>query len=383
MARRFLDARARRATSRCSTRSSATCARRPGCVVPREAWDWAKVPDAPAADLPGRRRRRRRAGARQGPRGAQGAAAAGLRPRRCAEVAADVRPVRDRADDLDVRHDRGVVRPDAGRARGARLPGPGRRGRDGRARGSSARPTRRRPGTGSAYDACCCWRVPSPVPTSLDGLDNTAKLGLAGSPYPTVAELLDDCVPRSPGRWSTPTRRSATRGVRRAGRGARRRASTSGRLGAVVADVLRVLGRVAAGRQADQRPGRAAHPAPPCSDMRAQLGRLVDRGFVGEAGPEQLRRYPRTSRAVEHRRERLDAQVAKDRAADGPGRRPAGGLPAPGRRAARGRPPGAALRRVRWMLEEYRVWLWAQQLGTAHAVCDQRIRKALHERDRS
>ena len=44
-----------------------------------------------------------------------------------------------------------------------------------------------------------------------------------------------------------------------------------------------------------------------------------------------------------------------------------------------GRPPGAALSRVRWMLEEYRVSLWAQQLGTAYSVSDQRIRKALHE----
>jgi ATP-dependent helicase HrpA len=44
-----------------------------------------------------------------------------------------------------------------------------------------------------------------------------------------------------------------------------------------------------------------------------------------------------------------------------------------------GRPPGAALRRVRWMLEEYRISLWAQQLGTAYSVSDQRIRKALTE----
>jgi len=42
-----------------------------------------------------------------------------------------------------------------------------------------------------------------------------------------------------------------------------------------------------------------------------------------------------------------------------------------------GRPPGEALRRVRWMLEEYRVSLWAQQLGTAHPVSDERVRKAL------
>ena len=42
-----------------------------------------------------------------------------------------------------------------------------------------------------------------------------------------------------------------------------------------------------------------------------------------------------------------------------------------------GRPPGAALREVRWMLEEYRVSLWAQHLGTAQPVSDTRIRKAL------
>ena len=42
-----------------------------------------------------------------------------------------------------------------------------------------------------------------------------------------------------------------------------------------------------------------------------------------------------------------------------------------------GRPMGADLRRVRWMLEEYRVSLWAQQLGTAQPVSDARIRKAL------
>ena len=42
-----------------------------------------------------------------------------------------------------------------------------------------------------------------------------------------------------------------------------------------------------------------------------------------------------------------------------------------------GRPLGADLRRVRWMLEEYRVSLWAQHLGTAQPVSDARIRKAL------
>jgi ATP-dependent helicase HrpA len=42
-----------------------------------------------------------------------------------------------------------------------------------------------------------------------------------------------------------------------------------------------------------------------------------------------------------------------------------------------GRPAGEQLRQVGWMLEEYRISLWAQQLGTAFPVSDARIRKAL------
>jgi ATP-dependent helicase HrpA len=42
-----------------------------------------------------------------------------------------------------------------------------------------------------------------------------------------------------------------------------------------------------------------------------------------------------------------------------------------------GRPPGERLRRARWLLEEYRVSLFAQQLGTDGPVSDQRIRTLL------
>ena len=42
-----------------------------------------------------------------------------------------------------------------------------------------------------------------------------------------------------------------------------------------------------------------------------------------------------------------------------------------------GRPPGEDLVRVRWLLEEYRVSLWAQHLGTAQPVSEARIRKLL------
>ncbi|HET8960041.1 ATP-dependent RNA helicase HrpA [Nocardioides sp.] len=206
-------------------------------------------------------------------------------------------------------------------------------------------------------------------------LTDREKLGLAGSPYPTVAELLDDVhaaqaqevVDARP-----PVRDEAAFGqlVAAAAEGRQER------LRAVLADVLRVL---EAWRHTDKvLAGRAQLATlPALTDMKGQLGRLVHRGFVGEAGAAQLRRYPTYLAAIDQRRSQLDGQVARDRqlmdqVADLQEAylHQVEALP-------EGRPPDANLRRVRWMLEEYRVSLWAQQLGTAYPVSDQRIRKAL------
>jgi ATP-dependent helicase HrpA len=46
---------------------------------------------------------------------------------------------------------------------------------------------------------------------------------------------------------------------------------------------------------------------------------------------------------------------------------------------APGRPPGANLVRLRWLVEEYRVSLWAQHLGTRESVSDQRLRAAMND----
>ena len=209
----------------------------------------------------------------------------------------------------------------------------------------------------------------------LAGLDNAAKLGLAGSPYPTVAELVDDM--RAAVAGSVVDAHEPARDERAfAALASELDAVVDDRLAVVRSDVLRVLD---AWRQTEKRiSGRAELlTLAAMQDMRSQVSRLVDRGFVGEAGPDQLRRYPAYLAAVDHRRERLDGQVARDaqlmaQVADVQEAylHQVAALPA-------GRPPGAALRRVRWMLEEYRVSLWAQHLGTAYAVSDQRIRKAM------
>ena len=137
----------------------------------------------------------------------------------------------------------------------------------------------------------------------------------------------------------------------------------------MLADVLRVLARW---READRRlSGRADLVLlPALADMKAQVGRLVHRGFVSEMGAAQLAQLPRYLQAV---------QVRLDKLADSPGRdrlamdRIVAVEEAYLNRVAaipQGRPPDAGLVAVRWMLEELRVSLWAQQLGTPYPVSE-------------
>ncbi len=217
--------------------------------------------------------------------------------------------------------------------------------------------------------------TPSPVRRVADGLSNADKLGLAGSPYASVADLLDDCVAAAVGAlldrhgpvWDERAFAALSAAVRSG-------VEETTRL--VVHDVLRVLGDW---RDVDRLlSGSAALPMlPALADMKAQLGRLVHRGFVSEVGADQLRHLPRYLGALRTRRERLDESVGRDRLLmdqvahlQEAYLHRVDALPA-------GRPPGAALVKVRWMLEELRVSLWDQSRGTAQPVSDTRVRKAL------
>ncbi|WP_298511840.1 ATP-dependent RNA helicase HrpA [uncultured Nocardioides sp.] len=204
------------------------------------------------------------------------------------------------------------------------------------------------------------------------------RLGLAGSPYGSVAELLDDARTAVVGGLvdAEPHVRSEAEFTALV---ARARATAEPALRDFLGEVLRVLdGWRSVDKQLSGRAEMALLPA--LADMKGQLERLMHPGFLSEAGPEQLRRYPTYLRALTLRREALDqggAAVNRDRALmdrildlQDAYLHQLAALP-------EGRPPGERLRRARWMLEEYRVSLWAQQLGTAHPVSDERVRKAL------
>ncbi len=212
--------------------------------------------------------------------------------------------------------------------------------------------------------------LPSP---GLDDLDQRQRLSLAGTPYATVAALLAD-VARAAVLDLVDARPPVRSEEEYAALLAAVRDGHDERVTAGLHDLLRVLD---AWRAADKALSGRAEMAtlPALTDMKAQVGRLVHDGFVGEAGLARLRHLVRYLAAVEQRRGRL-ADVARDRQLmdqvlplQEAYLHQVAALP-------EGRPPGAALREVRWMLEEYRVSLFAQHLGTAQPVSDQRIRKA-------
>jgi ATP-dependent helicase HrpA len=216
-------------------------------------------------------------------------------------------------------------------------------------------------------------------PDLVDGLDQRDKLALAGSPYPGVRELLDDLRLAVVGDL-VDARPALREEAAYDALLAEARNDHDARLAAALRDLVRALD---AWRAADKAlSGRAdLHTLPALTDMQAQVGRLVHRGFVAEAGAARLRDYPRWLGAVVHRRERLETQVARDRQLMDQ----VAGLQQAWLHQVEalpeGRPPGAALREARWMLEDYRVSLWAQHLlatgGSRPKVSDQRIRRLL------
>lgn len=116
------------------------------------------------------------------------------------------------------------------------------------------------------------------------------------------------------------------------------------------------------------------------SDIRSQLGRLIYPGFIAATGAAHLLRLPRYLQGVEKRLEKLDAGAVQR---DGQQLGIIQQLEEEYDKALQRVPAGATvphtLREVRWMLEEMRISLFAQELGTAYSVSEKRIRKAIKD----
>ena len=139
---------------------------------------------------------------------------------------------------------------------------------------------------------------------------------------------------------------------------------------ATAADVLAGESRIR--RRLDELVAESARPV--VADVEAQLGRLLTPGFVVTVGTARLPDVLRYLRAIEYRLERLDVVRDVRRVEElTPLERRYDVL----RRRAGAGPAGAALAEIGWQLEELRVSVFAQHLGTTRPVSPTRIRRAL------
>lgn len=104
-------------------------------------------------------------------------------------------------------------------------------------------------------------------------------------------------------------------------------------------------------------------------DIRAQLGTLLFPGFARDYGLERLRQLPRYLEAMRLRALRLLKDPARDQTRML--------LVRPFADALAAMPVGARRERLRWLLEELRVSLFAQELGTAEPVSEKRLARWL------
>jgi ATP-dependent helicase HrpA len=116
------------------------------------------------------------------------------------------------------------------------------------------------------------------------------------------------------------------------------------------------------------------------ADVRALASDLAGDGFVARTPPERLRHVPRYLKAARHRIEKAQSHPARDAELAWRVREIADEVDREREAAAAAGPDPERAARIdtaRWMIEEFRVSLFAQQLGTDGPVSEKRIRAAL------
>lgn len=111
------------------------------------------------------------------------------------------------------------------------------------------------------------------------------------------------------------------------------------------------------------------------NDIKQQLANLVYPGFVRETPGVWLKELPRYLKAVELRLEKLGSQVQKDRVWSAELSNCWAQYKARAEKHAQEGKRDEQLTLYRWLLEEYRVSLFGQQLGTKVPVSDKRLSK--------
>jgi ATP-dependent helicase HrpA len=215
--------------------------------------------------------------------------------------------------------------------------------------------------------------LPSPSRGVERSLSARARLVLASNPDGSLGALMDDCADAAADTLMDEPPWSRTEFDALA---ARIRAVLPAVTAEIVAEVERVLAAAHEVRRAlPDRPPPAQLEA--VEDIRDQLRGLLPTGFVAATGRRRLADLVRYLTAIGRRLETLPRDPATDHARMARVRVVQQAYDDLRRALPRVRADAADLADIRWQIEELRVSLWAQQLGTPRPVSEQRIFRAL------
>jgi ATP-dependent helicase HrpA len=204
------------------------------------------------------------------------------------------------------------------------------------------------------------------------------KLAMSRHPYTSTAALLDDCAVCAADEVIASFGGPAWDAAGFARLLERARLGLSAGTARVVSDVAQAL---TAAQEAAASLDAATSPvlAPAVADIRRQLAGLIYPGFVSETGAARLPDLTRYLRAITQRLAKVAESPARDAERLATVQRVTDAL----QQTLAGLPPGSARRpdvqAVRWMIEELRVSLFAQTLGTHGPVSERRVRTALDQ----
>ncbi len=223
--------------------------------------------------------------------------------------------------------------------------------------------------------------MPSPLNYLQSKLPNKAKLGLYFNPFGQVKALIDDCILAGIDAIVTDYCSSQCTDIRNK---SDFDACLDIARGNINDKVLEIAKQVEQGLTLAHQCQKLMKGNVPLtminalSDCKAHLTSLVFPGFVSEIGEAKLNDWNRYIKGLSRRLEKLPIDPNKDRMHQITVEKSLAEWQKVCAKYPKGKVP-TALQEVRWMIEELRVSLFAQQLGTAYPISAKRISLQLSE----
>ena len=214
--------------------------------------------------------------------------------------------------------------------------------------------------------------VPSPIKYLHEKLPNKAKLGLYFTPFGRVLDLIDDCIACAVDKliadfggfvWNEEGFNKLRDFVRE-------------NVNEVTVDIAQKVEQILTlTHQLNQRlKGKMDFTmAFALSDMKSQISGLIYQGFVQKSGYARLPDLLRYLQAIDKRMDKLAQDVNRDRAAMLRVEQVQQAYQQLLAKLPKSKPISDEVAEIRYMIEELRVSLFAQQLGTKYQVSDKRV----------